>query len=159
LWLPVRAGAQTRFQRFTLGGLADRLLRHHQAWFLGVSAVAVVLIGFTSRNHLNDDTVEYFDTSLEVRQAFEFIQDNLSGLDNITYSLDAGGTDGINEPAYLKKVDAFRTWLEQQPEVSHVSSFVDVVKRLNRNLHGGDPAYYRIPDERELIAQYVLLYE
>ena len=55
--------------------------------------------------------------------------------------------------ADLKKVDAFKTWLEQQPETTHVSSFVDVVKRLNRNLHGGDPAYYRIPDERDLIAR------
>ncbi|MFA5940812.1 MAG: MMPL family transporter [Sinimarinibacterium sp.] len=159
LWLPVRIKAETRFQQFTLAGLADRILRHHQRWFLGAIAVAFALMAFMPRNELNDDTVDYFDPSLEVRQAFDFVQDNLTGVDSITYSLNAGGASGINEPGYLKAVDAFKTWLEQQPEVTHVSSFVDVVKRLNRNMHGGDPAYYTIPDERELIAQYVLLYE
>ncbi|MEQ1438736.1 MMPL family transporter [Fontimonas sp. SYSU GA230001] len=159
LWLPVRAGRETRLQQFTLAGLADRILRHHQAWFLGATAVALLLMAFMPRNQLNDDTVEYFDTSLEIRQAFDFVQDNLTGVDSITYSLNAEGPSGINEPAYLKAVDAFKTWLESQPEVTHVSSFVDVVKRLNRNMHGGDPAHYTIPDDRELIAQYVLLYE
>jgi predicted RND superfamily exporter protein len=33
------------------------------------------------------------------------------------------------------------------------------MKRLNKNMHGDDPAYYRLPDSRELAAQYLLLYE
>jgi hypothetical protein len=41
----------------------------------------------------------------------------------------------------------------------HVSSLSDTMKRLNMNLHGDDPAWYRIPQSRELAAQYLLLYE
>ncbi len=159
LWMPARSGVQTRFQQLHLAGLADRILSRHGLFFFGTSAVALVLIAFMPRNELNDDTVEYFEPPLEIRTAFDFVQDNLTGVDTIAYSLDAGGPSGINEPAYLHKVDAFKRWLEQQPEVTHVASFTDVVKRLNRNMHGDDPAYYTIPDERELIAQYVLLYE
>ena len=33
------------------------------------------------------------------------------------------------------------------------------MKRLNRNMHGDDQAYYRLPDSPELAAQYLLLYE
>jgi hypothetical protein len=33
------------------------------------------------------------------------------------------------------------------------------MRRLNRNLHADDEAWYRIPDDRELSAQYLLLYE
>jgi predicted RND superfamily exporter protein len=33
------------------------------------------------------------------------------------------------------------------------------MKRLNRNMHGDDPAAWRLPDSRELAAQYLLLYE
>jgi predicted RND superfamily exporter protein len=33
------------------------------------------------------------------------------------------------------------------------------MKRLNKNMHGDDPAYYRLPTDRELAAQYLLLYE
>ena len=41
----------------------------------------------------------------------------------------------------------------------HVSTFSDTFKRLNKNMHGDDPAYYRVPESRDLAAQYLLLYE
>ena len=33
------------------------------------------------------------------------------------------------------------------------------MKRLNKNMHGDDPAFYRLPEDHELAAQYLLLYE
>ncbi|MDX1580297.1 MAG: MMPL family transporter, partial [Alphaproteobacteria bacterium] len=45
------------------------------------------------------------------------------------------------------------------PEIVHVADFADVMKRLNMNMHGDDPAYYRLPDDQQLAAQYLLLYE
>jgi predicted RND superfamily exporter protein len=36
---------------------------------------------------------------------------------------------------------------------------VDIIKKLNMNMHGDDPAWYRIPDNRRLAAQYLLTYE
>ncbi len=35
----------------------------------------------------------------------------------------------------------------------------DVFQRLNKNMHGDDPDWYRLPQDRELAAQYLLLYE
>jgi len=40
-----------------------------------------------------------------------------------------------------------------------VSTYSDIVKRLNRDMHQADEAFYTIPDQRELISQYTLLYE
>ncbi|MBU1140428.1 MAG: MMPL family transporter, partial [Proteobacteria bacterium] len=37
--------------------------------------------------------------------------------------------------------------------------FTDIMKRLNQNMHGDDPAWYRLPEQRNLAAQYLLLYE
>jgi uncharacterized protein len=159
LWLPARFTPRAGGRTLTLGPLADVVLRHHRAYALGALAVAGVLIAFIPRNELNDDTVQYFDEDLPIRQSFDFVQENLSGVASIAYSLPAAGPGGIHDPEYLRKVEAFAEWWKRQPEVRHVTTFVDVVKRLNRTLHGDDPAYYRIPDDRELIAQYVLLYE
>ena len=139
--------------------VADLILARHRAIFWGVVGLATVIIAFVPRNEFNDDTVEYFHESLPIRQAFDFVGDNLTGVDSIAYSLPAGGENGIYDPDYLAQVEAFARWFEAQPEVTHVSTFTDVVKRLNRNMHGDDPAWYRLPDDRELIAQYILLYE
>ena len=48
--------------------------------------------------------------------------------------------------------------MNEEP-VTHVQSISDTFKRLNRDLNGGDPAFYKIPESRELAAQYLLLYE
>jgi uncharacterized protein len=49
--------------------------------------------------------------------------------------------------------------VQEPPGVRHVNVFTDVMKRLNKNMNGDDPAFYRIPDDRKLAAQYLLLYE
>ncbi len=65
----------------------------------------------------------------------------------------------MNEPAFLQKVEKFVGWYRAQPEVPYVRTYTDVIKRLNRNLHGDDPDWYRLPDSRPLASQYLLLYE
>ncbi|MGQ0586491.1 MAG: efflux RND transporter permease subunit [Gammaproteobacteria bacterium] len=124
--------------------------------------ILVVVAGFAAmipKNELNDDTVEYFEKGVPLRDALDFVEDNLTGVDSIAYELASGEPGGINDPAFLKKVEAFAQWWRAQPEVTHVMSSTDVIKRLNRNMHADDPAWDRIPDERDLAAQYVLLYE
>lgn len=71
----------------------------------------------------------------------------------------ASGSNGVSDPAFLAQAAAFADWLRTQPEVRHVDSITDTFKRLNKNLHGDDPAYYRLPEDRGLAAQYLLLYE
>jgi len=41
----------------------------------------------------------------------------------------------------------------------YVSTLTDTMKRLNKNMHGDDESYYRLPEARDLSAQYLLLYE
>ena len=67
--------------------------------------------------------------------------------------------DGVADPEYLAKLDAFKQWWLSHDEVMQVSSVSDIFKRLNKNMHGDDPDWYRLPDNRELAAQYLLLYE
>ena len=139
--------------------LADAIIARHRQVFWAVIAIALAIMAFVPRNEFNDDTVEYFHESLPIRQAFDFVSENLTGVDSIAYSLPAGGPDGIYDPGYLRQVEAFAQWYASQPETAHVSTFTNVVKRLNRNMHGDDPRHYRLPTDRELIAQYILLYE
>lgn len=134
-------------------------VKHHNPIFFGLLITAIILVSFTFKNELNDDTVQYFHEDVPFRQAADYTQENLTGFDQISYSLNSGESNGINDPAYLKKVDDFATWYLDQPEVVHVSSFTHIIKRLNQNMHNDDPAWYRLPERRDLTAQYILLYE
>ena len=119
---------------------------------IGVSAMALT-------NTLNNEFVKFFDKSVKFRTDTDFIADNLSGVYNVEYSLGAGEPDGISNPEYLQKLDEFEQWFKQQPEVTHVNTFSDIMKRVNKSMHGDSVQYYKIPGTRAEAAQFLLLYE
>ncbi len=123
---------------------------------------AIIIIGLASLvplNELNDQFVNYFDESIEFRRDSDYAAEHLTGVYYIDYALGTGESGGISEPQYLANVDKFTQYLRAQPEVIHVQTISDTFKRLNKNMHGDDPAWQRLPEERELAAQYLLLYE
>ena len=134
-------------------------LIHRNKFLVGSLTLTLIMGFFLTRNEFNDSFHEYFDTTTEFRQATDFTLANLTGVYMLDYSLNAGGPEQVYKPEFLAKVDEFANWYRQQPEVLHVNTFTDVMKRLNRNMHADDPAYYRLPESRELGAQYLLLYE
>ncbi len=150
-----RAGLIARL----LDPIAHLVTRRHRLVLATVGTAALVLIALVPTIDLNDEFVKYFDYRIQFRPDAEWASDNLSGIYLIEYSVPADGPGGINEPEYLNRLEAFTGWLRQQDEVTHVFSYADIAKRLNKNMHGDDPAEYRIPAERNLAAQYLLLYE
>ena len=126
-------------------------------WFVTLLAVALVM--GIPRIELTDNWTRYFDERYEFRRDTDFVIENLTGMETLEYSLNAGREGGITDPDYLRAVDAFAGWYREQPEVGHVQAFPDIMKRLNKNMHGDDPAFHRLPDDPALAAQYLLLYE
>jgi len=140
-------------------GIARWVVRRRRGLFWGMLAFALLLMSGIPRLTLNDDFIRYLDERYPVRRASDFVEARLTGMDAIDYDLPAAGPGGISDPVYLRTVDAFAGWLRSQPGVVHVNAITDILKRLNRNLHGEDPAWYRLPERRALAAQYLLLYE
>ncbi len=157
--LPVRVVRKESQTMLVMDRLADFVIAHRNKLFWGMGALILVFVAMIPRNELNDVFVEYFDESVEFRRDTEKVADNLTGLYLIEYSLNSMKKGGISEPEFLRRIDAFAKWYRQQPEVLHVSTISDTFRRLNKNMHGDDPAMYKLPDRRELAAQYLLLYE
>ncbi len=157
--LPVRVKLKDELDNSAMKKLAAFVIKRRKALLIGNTILALVLMSFIPRNEINDEFVKYFDESIEFRRATDFLNDNLSGIYNVEISIDTGSAGGISEPAYLAKIEQFKLWLLQQPEVVHVNSITDTFKRLNKNMHGDDERWYKLPEERELAAQYLLLYE
>ncbi len=139
--------------------LGDYVVKNTRWLTLATLALAVVTIPGIAKIQLDDSFITYFDERYDIRQVSEFTQDRLGGLDMLEYSLNSGEANGINDPAYLNKVEAFANWFRAQPKVTHVAVITNTIKRLNQNMHADDAEYYRIPDDKNLAAQYLLLYE
>ena len=159
LGLPVRVKATHNRSVAAMDRLADFVVTRRRPVLWIMALLVIGLIALVPRNQLNDEFVKYFDDSVQFRIDTDFTTSNLTGIYNIAYSLESGESGGISEPAYLNKLEEFANWFRQQPEVLHVNSLSDTLKRLNQNLHADQPEWYRIPHSRELAAQYLLLYE
>ncbi|KRT54916.1 putative exporter protein, RND superfamily [endosymbiont of Ridgeia piscesae] len=157
--LPTRAVRQETRGGVAMLKLAEFVIRHKQLllWLMG--GLVLLLISQIPNNQLDDRFVRYFDESIEFRAATDYTVENLTGIYLIEYSLDSGENGGVSDPTFLRQVEAFADWYRAQPEVLHVNTITDIMKRLNRNMHGDDDSWYRLPEQRDLSAQYLLLYE
>ena len=131
-----------------MASLAELVIARRKPLLWGTSAVIVALVTMIPRIDLNDAFVDYFDRGVPFRDNTDFIMENLTGIYQLHYSLSAGEAGAIAEPDYLERVDAFADWFTGQPGALHVNSITDVMRRLNRNMHGDDPAYNTLPDDR-----------
>ena len=157
--LPIRAPKERRFRGPTMNFLADSVLRYRKALIWGWLAIVAALALAVPRNELNDVLVHFFDKSVEFRQDTDFMDERLSGNTLLEYSLEASAEGGVTDPLFLAEVSKFAEWYRKQPPVRHVAVVTDTFRQLNMSMHGDDPAAYRIPESRELAAQYLLLYE
>lgn len=157
--LPVRTLAGDTTGSLAMRHFGEWVVRRRGILLWGMGLLILFLITQIPNNRLDDQFVKYFDESIEFRQATDFATEHLTGIYQIEYSLESGENNGISDPAYLQTVDAFAQWYRQQPHVLHVNTLTDIMKRLNKNLHGDDDAFYRLPENRKLAAQYLLLYE
>ncbi|MDH5472536.1 MAG: MMPL family transporter [Gammaproteobacteria bacterium] len=139
--------------------LGEFVIKRQKPLLYSLSIVVITLLCFIPSNKLNDVFVNYFDESVEFRRDTDFATEHLSGTYTIDYSIDSHKETGVSDPEFLQQVESFANWYRSQPEVQHVSSITDTFKRLNKNMHGDNPEWYRLPDNKELAAQYLLLYE
>ncbi len=153
-----RERSLTYWDRVTLK-IADWVLgRERKFIYAGAIAIlAVALIG-TWRVEINNTTKSYFSPDLPFLLDDEKLNQRLAGTATLHILVEGEGTDAIKDPAVMQAMDALQRYTEQQPYVGKTLSLVDFVKRMNQAMNGDASSEYRVPESRELIAQYLLLY-
>ncbi len=139
--------------------LAENIIHHRTLYLWGTVGLTILMLGLSTKNQINDEFIRYFSTNTDFRQHTDFLEENMTGIYGMEYSLNSGKEQGISDPRYLRDVERLTTWLRTLPQVEHVFSITDIFKRLNKNMHNDNEAFYNIPQNKELASQYLLLYE
>ncbi|MCK5882039.1 MAG: MMPL family transporter, partial [Sinobacterium sp.] len=142
-----------------LEALADWVIKQRKGILIAGLIFTTALTAAVPTLVLNDEFIKYFGEDIQFRRDADFTAEHLSGVYVVEYSIPSGVEAGIHQYDYLQGLDALTLWLRDQPEVKHVYSYADIIKRLNRNMHGDDTAFFALPDNTEEAAQYLLLYE
>lgn len=132
-------------------------------WRRAILAFALVLLLFSlagiTQVVVDANWLDDFSDDLPVKRTTLRIDEVMGGVTNLILLFDAGRPEAIKEPAALAEVDRLQRWADEQDLVRKTYSIVDILKDLNQTFHADDPAHHRLPDTRNLVAQYLLLYE
>ena len=154
--MPLKPTVQ-RSERFMVS-LGHFVNRYYKQLFFFCGVVVVSCAIWLGNIRLDDDFARYFDERFDYRQASDFAEDHLTGLNVVEFDVQSGESGGVYEPAYQAKLAEFEDWLRAQPGVVSVAAVSDIARRVDDAMNAGR-ADGTLPDDRETIAQYFLLYE
>ncbi|WP_223576825.1 efflux RND transporter permease subunit [Kangiella taiwanensis] len=180
--LPTKVSSGRSAKHEKMDQFADFVVAKRKVLLPIMTVVCIGIIAFLPKNELNDEFVKYFDKTIDFRVDSDYTAENLTGLYTMFYSIQGEKENGIHEPKFMSTLQAFVKFAEQQPEVIHVQSYTDVMKRLNKSMNADREECYALPEKslnencnqvlkeaeegtdlntriRELTAQFTLMYE
>jgi predicted RND superfamily exporter protein/CRP-like cAMP-binding protein len=139
--------------------LAETVLRYRFPILIVAGLLTLgSLVGWYSLR-VNTDVIAYFPEHSVLRQRLQDLHLSLAGSAIFYVVVETGWPDGVKQPEVLKKIAALQDFLAHTGKVDTTLSLADYLRKMHREIHGGDPAYEVIPDTPEEVAQYLLLFE
>ena len=150
---------------------ADRMLKGcgnfavNQPWTVIVISVLIALMSSFGASQLrfSHNPIAWLPDNHSLRNATDAINDHMKGSAAIELVVERGEENAVKDPEFMKRLDEFNRFSEgtsyNRISVGKSSSIVDMVKEINQVLNEDREEYYRVPQDRGMIAQELLLFE
>ncbi|HIE45937.1 MAG TPA: hypothetical protein EYP87_07230, partial [Flavobacteriaceae bacterium] len=127
----------------------------------GTIVIVILSIIGMQKIWINSSFLEKFEKDSEIVQTDKFINEHFGGTSTLNLILDAEGQkDAFKRPEVLQLVDKMQKAVNDSLEVvGNTFSLADYIRRMNKVMNADKEAYNTIPDNQNMIAQYLLLYE
>ena len=136
-----------------------RAVVRRAGWVLGLAAM-VGVVGIYGALHLelNESRIRVFQKDEPIVRADNAINRLFDGVHYLDIFIETPKAEDIFDPANLERIEALQAYVERLPHVGGSTSVVDYLKQMNRSLNEGRPEAYALPQDKDLVAQYFLLY-
>ncbi len=146
------------FERI-LQGIARFVIRYQKRVLLVTLVIFCGAATGIQRIVVDSNFLLDFSDQVAIKKDTAFIDEVMGGMNSVVYLFDTGKADGIKNPLALKELERFQDYADGHDIVKKSYSIVNLLKDINQSFHNNDPAYYRLPETQELVAQYLLVYE
>ena len=123
------------------------------------AVIIVVSLWGVNKVWINSSFLEKFEKDSDIVLTDKFINEHFGGTSMLNVIFEAAEPDKFKQPQILKAVSRLQDDVESLPLVGNSFSLADYLKRMNKVMHADDETYDIIPDSKELVVQYLLLYE
>jgi uncharacterized protein len=124
------------------------------------TGVIVILAGWgTTRVWIDTSFLANFQEESSIAQTDKFVNDNFGGTSTFQVVFTGKEPDVFKEPRILKTVSSLQQEIGLNPLVGNSFGLTDYISRMHRVMNNNLPEFDVIPEDRDLIAQYLLIYE
>ncbi len=113
----------------------------------------------SARIVVDTDFYKRFEADSRTRQDEEYYHQHFAGANMLEMFLDTPEAKGVLDPEFFTKAAAFQHAVSQLPEVDDVLSLVNLIETIDREMNPEYAPGRTSPWTRELLAQYLLLFE
>lgn len=155
VWAATPGGSEatSRFDR-ALFVLARWVPHRPKKIVIGAVLVSTVVGLGGLRLVVDTNPMSFYRRDEPVWQSTHLLNEHLGGWAGVSVL----ATGDIKDPKVLGEIDALEQHLREHELVGTTTSIAGVVRKMNRVMHGDDAKFDVVPETRELIAQYLLLY-
>jgi len=131
-----------------------------------VSFIAIIGLMVLAMQNVKIDNASktFFSKDLSIQQDDDFLNKKLGGTNSL-YIMLSGKDDDIKEPKVLQAMEQLQNYAntyttkDQQAIIGKTFSIVDLIKRMHQAMNQDDVKMFSVPQDKNLVAQYILLYE
>ena len=169
--MPHRAGRAAKNRcKVDKPGIIDGVIRlmakvsvaHYGKVLMVVFLLIIVSLFGLSKLKVETELLQYFKKNDSIRTTASAIGDKYGGRWGFMILIDSGETNGVKSPAFLKTIEEFRGWLEAEANsdlcIGRTDAFSDFIKTMHMAMHNDDPAYFRVPESRWDIMDYLEIF-
>jgi len=126
-----------------------------------LSLITVAVLGYGMKNVVADfEPFKSFGLKVPyVQRLYDVTHSKIGTMYSYNLMIELPKNGQAKEPEILKKFEKLESEVMKLPLSKNSMSILDVVKDMNRTMHGNSEAYYRVPDKNDLVSQLLLLYE
>ena len=163
--LPMRAKRSVETPRIdALLGATAALSARRPWWMVCITgALALGAVASWSLLKLSSDPIGWFPKEHPFYRAADYLTEHFGGASTLEVLVDTGRENGLHEPANMKRLERLEEMIEGYKEsganLSYTISVADIARETHQALNANDPAFYAVPDDRQLLAQELLLFE
>lgn len=141
-------------------GIAAGIIKYRSATlFVTIAVIVFALIGI-QKVWINSSFLDKFERDSEIVLTDAFINQHFGGTSTLNLVLDSKENDAFKSPEVLSLVYTMQNSVtDSLHAVGNTFSLTNYIARMNKVMHADDEAFNSIPDDQDLIAQYLLLYE
>jgi predicted RND superfamily exporter protein len=147
------------FAKFNYRPLSLFCIRNAKKVVLAFLSLALFFIYLSTKNQVNSNPFEYFNSDLQVYKDNQFFIKKYGGFSSFEMSIDSMKQDEVYSPLFLNKVHKLQTWIKKDLKASHVGSIVDYQRLLNKVFHNNKKNEFKVPATRKESAELLTYYQ